>query len=290
MKLISLIPLFLFLLSTAHAHRPYIPTHQVTVKKGDIHHGVQFPEGSILTLISSSGVVASATLSRDFKMNGHLLKQGSSLSIWGNGALFELSPVSGQKIGDLEFQAGEASLRFTNNCALESASLHADKEIHGYRFGKNMTVEFHPNGKLSRGTLAEEQVKNGLKLKPHSEIRFFPTEQIQAAKLSGESTVGNYKIKGDPNPANASDVEFYPNGRLKAAILSQNAVIDGYRCDPGNIAFFESGKIKELTLGEDRVVKLHPYLDQSAVEKPARRGDRINLSEDGRVMGWSSRR
>lgn len=223
-------------------------------------------------------------------MNGYLLKQGSSLSIWGNGVLFELSPVSGQKIGDLEFQAGEANLRFTIDGVLESASLHTDKEIHGYRFAKNMTIEFHPNGKLSRGTLAEEQIKNGLKLKSNSEIRFFPTEQIQAAKLSGESTVGTYKIKGDPIPANSSDVEFYSNGRLKAAILSQNAVIDGYHCGPGNIVFFESGKIKELTLSEDRVVKLHSYIDQGAVEKPARRGDRINLSEDGRVMGWSSRR
>jgi hypothetical protein len=262
----------------------------VTVKKGDIHQGVQFPEGSTLTLISSSGAVASATLSRDFKMNGHLLKEGISLSVWGNGALFELSPVSGQRIGDIEFQAGEANLRFTAKGILENASLHTDKEIHGYRFAKNMTIDFHPNGKLSRGTLAEEQIRNGLKLKSNSEIRFFPTEQIQAAKLSGESTVGTYKIKGDSNPANSSDVEFYPNGRLKAAILSQNAVIDGYRCGPGHIALFESGKIKELTLGEDRVIKLHPYIDQSVVEKSARAGDRINLSEDGRVMGWSSSR
>ena len=290
MKLFSLIPLFLFSLSTAHAHRPFIPTHQVTVKKGDTHQGVQFPEGSTLTLISSSGAVASATLSRDFKMNGHLLKQGSSLSIWSNGTLFELSPVSGQRIGDIEFAAGEASLRFSTKGVLENASLHTDKEIHGYRFAKNMNLEFHPNGKVSRGYLAEEQLKNGLKLKANSEIRFFPTEQIQSAKLSGESGVGAYRVKGDSNPANSSDVEFYPNGRLKAAILSQNAVIDGYRCGPGHIALFESGKIKELTLGEDRVIKLHPYIDQSVVEKSARAGDRINLSEDGRVMGWSSSR
>lgn len=280
----------MLILSTAQAHRPFIPTHQVTVKKGEVYQSVRFPEGTTLTLITSSGVVASATLNRDFKMNGHLLKQGSTLSIWGDGTLFELSPVNGQRIGDIEFTAGEAGLRFTSKGILENASLHTDKEIHGYRFAKNMNLEFHSNGKVSRGYLAEEQLKNGLKLKANSEIRFFPTEQIQAAKLSGESTVGTYKIKGDSNPANSSDVEFYPDGRLKTAILSQNAVIDGYRCGPGNIAFFESGKIKELTLGEDRVIKLHPYRDQSAVEKSARTGDRINLSENGRVMGWSSSR
>ncbi len=137
-----------------------------------------------------------------------------------------------------------------------------------------------------QGHLAGAQLKNGLRLKAGSELRFFPTEQIQAAKIDDDSVVGPYQVKGDPNPANAADIQFYENGKLKSVILSKQATIDGYRCGPGIVTFFESGKLQELTLGEDRVIKLHPYLDQSPAEKAAKQGDRIKINEDGRIMGW----
>ena len=256
---------------------------EVIVKKGEKHQGVSFPEGTKL-LVQADGTVRLATLSRDFTLSGYRLLAGSELQIYENGALFELSPVAGQKIGDLTFAAGEAqALRFSKDGKLESLFLPKGRAIHGVQFGAGGQAYFHANAKLARGMRLAAQQIDGLNIAEGSEALFHADGKLKQATLGKESRYGRWHLMPDPNPASPAHVEIYENRQLKAALLARNGEIQGLVCGPGRISFFESGKLESCTLGADASVQLNSY------PKEAKAGDRLTLAEDGRVVGWGGR-
>ncbi|MEZ0261553.1 MAG: hypothetical protein ACAH80_11125 [Alphaproteobacteria bacterium] len=281
--------LLLAFLSMPPVHQSYararVETHEVIVKSGEIYQGLQFPEGTKLHLISANNAVASAILSHDFLMNGHLIKGGTTLQIWNDGTLMEIYTQDGQRINDLVFTQGEASLRFSAEGKLATAHLNKPKEIQGFRLAENSNVEFYPDGKLAWGKLADEQLRDGLYFAALSEIRLFPSGKLQQAKLAKESKFGELLLKGDPN-ANPGETSFWPEGNLKTGILAAAATIQGFPCGPGPITFFESGRIKTLVLGEEMKIVLAPYEGQTPHEKLAKAGDSLNINENGVVIGW----
>jgi|GEM_PF-6139590 len=266
------------------AKRAAPPTQEVIVKKGEAYQGVKFPEGTILRVYVSGGAVASATLSQDFTLSGVKLLKGTSLQIYENGALFDFYPLEGQKVGELTFGKEQASsVRFSAAGKLEYIFLRNQMTIQGIRFGGAGQAQFYPNGKLQRASYLEAQEKDGLNIAFNSSATFYQDGKLQQVTLGKESRFGELKLKGDPNPANPGETEFWPNGKLKNAVLAKSASIDGYPCAPGRISFFESGKLQTLILGGDKKVMLNSY------PKDAHAGDSLNLSEDGKVIGWGGK-
>ncbi len=251
------------------------------MKKGEKHQGVSFPEGTKL-LVQADGTVRLATLSRDFTLSGMKLLAGSELQIYDDGALFELAPVAGQKIGDLTFAADEAqSLRFSKEGKLESLYLPKGRAIHNVSFGVGGQAYFHSNGKLARGMRLAAQQLEGLHIAEGSEARFHADGKLKQATLAKESRYGRWFLQPEPNQANPVHVEIFENRELKAGLLARKGEIQGLVCGPGRISFFESGKLESCTLGADASVKMNGY------PKEAKAGDRLTLAEDGRVVGWS---
>lgn len=281
--MIHLLLALTFFSTPSLARRAAPPTHEVIVKKGEKYQGVEFPPGTVVRLYPND-VLVSATLKQNFTHRGLLLLSGSVLSLHENGALFELTPVPGQKIGDLTFgQDEKASLLFSKDGPLERANLQTPKVIQGYRYAKSAEILFHPNGMVAKGIYLEAQEKDGLHLAANSTASFHENGKLKQATLDKESRFGELTIKGDPNPANPGETEFWPNGKLKNAVLAKPATIDGYPCAAGRISFFESGKLQTLILGADKKVTMNSY------PKDAHAGDSLNLSEDGKVIGWSGK-
>lgn len=275
----------LFVCSFVWANRAQVETIEMLVKKGEVHQGVSFPEGTRLTLIKQNKAVVAATLSQEFKISGLVLKKGTSLQIWDDGSLFEFEPLAGQTVGDMSFQEQEATLRFAKGGVLESVYLKKAKTLQGYQWESGYHVEFHPNGKIARGTLAAGNSKAGLVLKEKSELRLYPSGQIQSAKLASDSQYEKFTLKGDPNPG---ETQFWSNGKLREAILAKDFLIDSYECGPGKISFFETGHLQTLHLAKDRKIVLNPYAGQAPVEKEAHAGDQLTLNEKGIIIGWGS--
>jgi hypothetical protein len=285
--ILPLLALFLFFPTKSFATREFVQTHTVIVKRGEAFQGVSFPVGSKVSLYTASKGVAAVELSENFSMNGILLKAGTSIEIWEDGTLFQFSTRDGQRVHALTFGEHEATLRFSRSGVLESINLRKPKLIHGVKFAENYQLEFHPNGKPSRGTLAEDQAFAGLHLKA-AEVQFFPSGKIRQAKLAKESKFREFVLRGDPNPANPNDVEFWENGILKRGILGANANVQGYICGPGPITFFETGKVRTLTIGDHRKVFLNAYAGQQGVEATVKPGDSLNINEAGVVIGLGS--
>ena len=271
-----------FYSSWARDQRAQLKTHDVVVKKGEVFQSVKFPEGTRLTVTDQGNVVVSATLSKDFQISGFLIKQNTAVRIGGAGALVEIETEDGQKINNLIFTKGEASIRFTPKGAIEDIFLRRPKSIDGYMFADNYHVQFHPSGKISIGQLSQDQVHEGFNLKGKTEIRFFPSGQLMQIQLAKSSAFGDLMLIGA--------AEFWSNGKLKAGTLAASAKRDGFQCGPGSISFFESGKLQTLILGNDRTVILNPYAGQAPVEKAAKAGDSLNMNESGTVIGWGSKR
>jgi hypothetical protein len=270
--MILLLSLLLVFTEPSLAKRAAPPTHEVVVKKGDVFQGVKFPPGTLLRVYADDKTVASATISADFTLRGVAVKAGSTLSLWDNGVLMELSP-----------KEGGFTHVYNRDGKLESMAIYQPQAVQGFRYVKGAQIYFHPSGKVSRGIRLEAQEKDGLFLAQDSEIHFFDSGKWSQLTLAKESRFGDLYLVPSPNPGNIGETEFWPNGKLKEGILGRSATVDGYPCAPGRISLFESGKVKTLVLGADRKVSVNGY------PKDAHAGDTLNFSEAGLVIGWGGK-
>ncbi|HEX8955045.1 MAG TPA: hypothetical protein VF798_02150 [Burkholderiaceae bacterium] len=160
----------------AEATRPLISVHEVIVKPGDLYQGIQFPEGTRVTIYDASGEVQYVFLGQDFRMGGQLLKRGTQLQI-ANGKLGSYMTQEGQRIGPIVLNAG-AQVIFNDDGSLNAIHPAADTKIQGYLFAAYIWVQFQPNGNVAEGELAENTLGNGLPLKAHTKILFYSNGKI----------------------------------------------------------------------------------------------------------------
>lgn len=280
--------MFLMLLTLlsppSEARRAAPPLKEVIVKEGEVHQGLRFPPGTKLFVQVHGGAVTQATLSSDFRISGVALLKGTTLELDGDGRLFSFTPVAGQKLAGLTFEAGQASsVMLDRDGNLAQIYLSAPMEVQGCRFGKGAQLQFLPSGKLASGSRAQAQEKIGLHLAEGSDVYFHAGGGLRQATLGKESRFGDLTLAPDPNPASPAHVELFENGKLSNGRLAANASLQGFTCGPGRISFFKSGKLQSCVLGAPAKVSLNGYPKEAAA------GDSLTLAEDGRVVGWGGR-
>ncbi len=262
------------------ASRAIIKTHEVLVKKGEIHQGIQFPEGTRLNIVDDTNAVISGVLSQDFQMSGYLIKSGTEFQIWDNGKLSEIVTQAGQRLSYLSFDKGEARISFSKDSKIEEVYLTRPKKIGEYSFSEIGPISFFPDGRVSKGTLSQDQLLEGLNLKAKSEIQFYPSGRIKQAMLGKDSQFSGMSLK-------AGLTEFWSSGSVKTASLASHAKVREFICGVGPISFYESGRLKTFVVAGNQSVKIEAYEGQAPVEKAVKPGDHLNLNEAGKIIGWS---
>jgi sugar lactone lactonase YvrE len=217
-----------------------IATHSVIVKAGETYDGIQYPIGTEVSLTDIGNVVGNVRLSQDFKMNGHVIKEGTRLYM-SRGKLSCYTTKQGQAIGAIVLQEG-AQVCFENTGELKMIHLDRPNNILGHPFAANAWIQFHPGGKVAKGILAEDVSKAGLVLAGGSTITFHPSGSIDSAAIKPGAIFEKLQLGKRPNYD--ADVSFWPNGKLKEAVLAHPASIGKASCASGDISFKESGALK----------------------------------------------
>jgi hypothetical protein len=269
------------------AEREFIATHEVIVGPNEIHQGVRFPAGTRLDVMTN-GVITYVFLGDDFTLGGHRFKKGTQLTISDAGMPTAAWTAAGQTFGDIVIEHPQTEVRFDDKARLESIHVNEPQRVRGIQF--QQWIEFHPNGRLAHGLLAGDQTVAGLHLRDGTEIKWFPNGQIAEAVLNAPSTTDGLTLAAaDPKAILPVPTTFWPNGRLKQGVLERGTQLQGYSAGSGPVEFFESGKLKAVTLGRACTIALHPYKDQAPSTINAEAGDSISLDETGEVTGWTER-
>jgi len=234
--------LMIFALSSPHAQaRRTIETHEVIVKKGDVFEGIKYPPGTRVDIEDRTNSVGYVFLSRDFKMNGHVIMKGTQLDVQ-NGKLSCYWSKEGQKVNKITLHK-DAQVCFRRDGTLEMIHLDSANKIQGYSFARNTWVHFHPTGKVERGEIGKMATIEGIRLRVKGEISFFPSGKKECVPVSEGSKLGGYPLAPIPSWGYSCDAEFWPNGKLKKAVLAETTRIEGKVCGPGEFAFVESGQL-----------------------------------------------
>lgn len=235
---------WLFHSGLANATRPHLDTRTIVVKAGETFDGIQFPVGTQVNLTVAGNVVTSVELSRDFTMNGHLIRRDTRLTTR-NGKLECFWSRPGQTLGAIVFKP-DAQVCFTRQGALEMVHLSRVNAINGLAYAAHTWVQFHPGGTVAQGELAYDVRRKGLRLPRASTITFYLSGAIKSVAIKPGARFG--KLVLAPQPGYDAHATFWPNGRLQEAVLARSARIGSTRCAPGPISLEASGKLKQCEI------------------------------------------
>jgi hypothetical protein len=112
-------------------------------------------------------------------------------------------------------------------------------------------VSFYENGKIGRGTLADDTVIGGIKYKAGTKVLFYKNGKVETGTLAADTTIQGIKYKA------GTFVRFnYRNGKVSQGTLAADTTIYGLKYKAGgDVMFHLDGKVEWGTLAADTSIQ-----------------------------------
>jgi len=142
-------------------------------------------------------------------------------------------------------------------------TLDHETEIQGYHCTKGYAWLF-ADGRLKRCTVARETAFGEATLPVGSLIALTPEGRPDLAQMTHDTLVRGYRCQGGSllGPSEGATVAFYPSGKLKELFLANDQTVDGVPCAHGglvsttvhgnpSVRFNEDGQMVSCRLSQD---------------------------------------
>lgn len=242
-----------------------------------MHSNVVYPASSLEPQNANMGRMADWNSSNYSVANGLTIASPATIGNWTTLTILAHNGSSPYKPNSHITLAEETTIEgytfpaltkitFDDRGELDKAALPSDGVINGIRFkGYPYKIEFW-EGKLTNGTLAGDQVIQGINCADGSIVRFHDTtgKISMVTKLATEQ-----KIQGVVC-AKGSQAEFFRNGNLDSAYLARDQMIQGVMCGRSTlnpIRFYaRDGQLFWTYLSGDQTIQGHECHDGCVAE------------------------
>lgn len=139
-------------------------------------------------------------------------------------------------------------------------------------------VQVHSNGVLAAFTASQAIKLERFTIPAGTWVAQKPDGVIRVCAFPSDTEVQGHSCRGGSGGPAGVQAAFYPSGRLKQYFLREDQTVQGVPCESGvfnqSIELHENGALKSCKLSQDFTREGHTH----------RRGDRIQLDEQGRIL------
>jgi hypothetical protein len=169
------------------------------------------------------------------------------------------------KIQDLPCQGW---VYFLESGKIKNTELSRDVTLQGMKFEKGSRIQLYESGRLRSGTLAEGKIVDGIKLGDGARIFLFETGKVVNVYLTKDQEIQGILCA-------PGQIKFYDDGRLGTATLARAEELGRIKYPAGSIIeLYRSGRVKRAALSETMTIEGNTY----------GQGKRIDLGEDGKIL------
>ena len=198
-------------------------------------------------------------------IQGNLFPAGTRIEYTGSGAVNYAILETPGKIQEIPCLGW---VYFYESGKIKNAELAKELSLYGMKFGKGSILHLYESGKVRSGILADGKLVGEVRLGAGS--RIFLSE---SGNLSNVDLAQNQEIQGIT--CAPGQLYFYEDGRLKRAVLAEDEEIGRIKFPSGSeIELYKSGRIKRVALSQDMKIEGKTY----------NRGSRVNFGEDGKIL------